>query len=473
MNRERYRKLLDYMRSHREDMMRDLCFLAAMPSVLSESSDKNEPFGSECARCLEKAAGLFSSYGFETKLMRESGYALSFYGTGKKTTGLFAHTDVVSVNEADWVLSKPFEPSERDGFLIGRGVSDNKAGVIASLYVMRALRDLGLACNSRIMTFLGSNEESGMQDIANFVRENPMPDLSFVPDTGFPLALGQRGILRFTVSSRRAFSDMIALSGGNAFNTVLALAEAKIKYSDELAAELQDLPETISVDVGETLITVTAQGLAAHASCPECGKNALLLLSRYLLTCSALPERDRAILADIADMLESCYAENWDAAYDTPAGKLTAANGIVRTSDGRPELTFDVRFGPLCEEEMLGKIQTYFAEKDFVYLENDFTHCKISDAGKQEIQTFMDGYAAITGDAQAVPYVMGGGTYAYYLDNAYAVGYYTDRTPSTFTLPPGHGGAHQADEILPIDGLVEGAAILGELLIEVSEGEKR
>ena len=41
--------------------------------------------------------------------------------------------------------------------------------------------------------YLGTSEETGMEDARYFTAHYPAPDLSIVPDTGFPVCCAQRG----------------------------------------------------------------------------------------------------------------------------------------------------------------------------------------------------------------------------------------------------------------------------------------
>ena len=89
---------------------------------------------------------------------------------------MFAHADVVPPGD-NWLFTSPFEPIEKDGFLIGRGVYDNKAGIMMALYAAKAIDLLNIPFHSRLLIFTGSNEESGMKDIQAFAENENMPDI--------------------------------------------------------------------------------------------------------------------------------------------------------------------------------------------------------------------------------------------------------------------------------------------------------
>src|ERR1700728_3620985 len=65
------------------------------------------------------------------------------------------HFDVVPVG-GDWTVD-PFAAEIRDGKLYGRGVSDQKAGIAASIFAVEAIRRAGLR-------LLGTVEQSGSVD---------------------------------------------------------------------------------------------------------------------------------------------------------------------------------------------------------------------------------------------------------------------------------------------------------------------
>ena len=160
-------KIHNYVQEHTREIIDTLKELVRIPSVRG-AAEKHAPFGKECARMLEHIRDLYDKNGFKTELNRDGGYLLSYFGKGEKSLGLFAHSDVVRVSD-DWVHTKPFEPIEKDGYIIGRGAWDDKAAVVISLYCAKMLSELNIPFDSRLVMFTGSNEETGMEDMDNYL----------------------------------------------------------------------------------------------------------------------------------------------------------------------------------------------------------------------------------------------------------------------------------------------------------------
>ena len=129
-------RILDYW----DDIVRDLGAIVAIPSVCG-APDGIYPYGKEPARALDKALELAQGYGLKVK--NSDYYAIhAEYGEGDENAVVMAHLDVVPAGEG-WV-SDPFTLSERDGFLYGRGVLDNKGPAVIALHCLRALKDAGI-----------------------------------------------------------------------------------------------------------------------------------------------------------------------------------------------------------------------------------------------------------------------------------------------------------------------------------------
>ena len=459
-----------YLAAHREEIVQTLMGLIRIPSVKSEP-EPHAPFGENCAAALEAAHKLYEREGLETK--KTDSYALASYGSGTHTLGVFAHADVVPVNAADWTVCAPFEPVVRDGFVYGRGSDDNKSGVVASLYAVKMLRELGLPFDGKLLLYTGSNEESGMADMAEFVNNEPMPDISLVPDGGYPFSYGEKSILRLYLTSKTAFREILDVTGGKAANMVLDRADARIIDKPELFDELNRIAaadDRITVDKADDGITVTAKGVASHAAHPEDAVNALGILAEVLEKCQHLCEHDRAIFGRVSALLADCNGASLGVPLTDPVfGALTAANGVVRTESGKPSLSFDVRFGSAATcEEVLAKLKQHTSD-DWKAENIRATDGFLLDVNGEAPKRILEVYRTVSGQRDAVPFLMGGGTYARHLKNAYSVGtaaWYKCKSP---VLPKGHGGAHQSDEFLCIDAFLEAIKILTATIVECGE----
>ncbi|ODH45308.1 hypothetical protein ACO22_00186 [Paracoccidioides brasiliensis] len=89
-----------------------------------------------------------------------------------KTLLFYGHYDVVGAdtNHLKW-NSDPFQLTSVNGFLYGRGVSDNKGPVLAALYAAAELsQKKALSCN--VVFLIEGEEESGSQGFANTVKKH-------------------------------------------------------------------------------------------------------------------------------------------------------------------------------------------------------------------------------------------------------------------------------------------------------------
>jgi len=78
------------------------------------------------------------------------------YGRGERALYFHGHYDVVPAQSAE-----QFQPVRKEHFLFGRGSCDMKGGIVAMLYAIRALKEIGAELNGRIVVTLVPNEETG------------------------------------------------------------------------------------------------------------------------------------------------------------------------------------------------------------------------------------------------------------------------------------------------------------------------
>ncbi len=109
----------------------------------------------------------------DVQILRVEGGAPAVVGRipappGKPTVLLYAHHDVQPTgNESKWQTA-PFEPTEQDGRLYGRGAADDKAGVAAHLAAVRAF---GERPPVGVTLFIEGEEECGSPTLEAFLHQ--------------------------------------------------------------------------------------------------------------------------------------------------------------------------------------------------------------------------------------------------------------------------------------------------------------
>ncbi|MEY4409777.1 MAG: hypothetical protein RLZ99_250 [Actinomycetota bacterium] len=100
---------------------------------------------------------------------------------------LYAHHDVQPPGDSALWETDPFTATLKGDRLFGRGVSDDKSGIITHLYAIRALKSLAEEIDLGVSIFIEGEEEAGSDSFENFLAENRSDlaaDLIIVADSG-------------------------------------------------------------------------------------------------------------------------------------------------------------------------------------------------------------------------------------------------------------------------------------------------
>lgn len=174
-------KIEAYISANRAAIVEDLKTLVRIRSV-SENGSGDKPFGEGCAKVLSRAVEMAHEKGL-TAQSHGGYYGTVTWGEGDKTIGIFSHLDVVP--EGNGWQYDPYNPVEKDGYLIGRGATDNKSAAVLGMHVMKCLESLDVPFRSKVSLFMGCSEETGMDDIARYVQGQPC---LISPCAGYPIS---------------------------------------------------------------------------------------------------------------------------------------------------------------------------------------------------------------------------------------------------------------------------------------------
>ena len=124
-------------------------------------------------RSVAATAELFESAGLQTRVVKAVGGLPAVIARrpapeGRPTVLLYAHHDVQPEGDPDLWRSPPYEPTERDGRLYGRGAADDKAGIAAHLAAILAHGD---DLPVGVTVFVEGEEESGSASLPVLLRE--------------------------------------------------------------------------------------------------------------------------------------------------------------------------------------------------------------------------------------------------------------------------------------------------------------
>ena len=147
-------------------------------------------------KCQEKVAEVAERFGFEWRIAGK-GRVVVVTPKGcseKPKLGIITHIDTVPFDPKEWKYSPLGEIV--DGRMYGRGVIDDKAAVIHSLYAMHELEG---RIEPSWQLIIGSSEEGEWVDMAEYLKENPvLPEFSFTAD-GDGIQNGCRGTLNISL----------------------------------------------------------------------------------------------------------------------------------------------------------------------------------------------------------------------------------------------------------------------------------
>ncbi len=226
---------LEYAHTHQEQFLDELKEFIRIPSVSTDVLAKPD-----MQKAAHWVANKLTSLGIENvSIMPTSGHPVVYgeylqAGKDKPIILVYGHYDVQPAEPLELWHSPAFEPTQVGENLFGRGASDMKGQIAASLQAIEAISKTGgLPINLKFL--IEGEEEIGSPNLEPFIRENAnllSCDLVVNPDTGMiaadvpTITYGLRGLAYFELRVYGANSDLHSgLFGGAVHNPAQVLCE--------------------------------------------------------------------------------------------------------------------------------------------------------------------------------------------------------------------------------------------------------
>jgi acetylornithine deacetylase/succinyl-diaminopimelate desuccinylase-like protein len=226
---------LSYAQENKDQILDELIEFVSIPSVSTDPEKKTE-----MQRAAQWVANQMHSLGFENvKILPTARHPVVYgeslkAGSDKPTVLIYGHYDVQPAEPLELWGTPPFEPTKHGENLYGRGASDMKGQVVASLKAVEAYAHTGdLPINVKFI--IEGEEEIGSPSLEKFLTENKdmlSSDFAINPDTGMigadtpTITYGLRGLAYFELRVTGPEHDLHSgIFGGAVHNPAQALCE--------------------------------------------------------------------------------------------------------------------------------------------------------------------------------------------------------------------------------------------------------
>lgn len=228
-------KAVDYAHQNHARFLEELKAIVSIPSISTSPEHK-----ADVARAAEWTADHLRALDMQKVQVMSTGGHPAVYGEWLKagkdrpTVMIYGHYDVQPVDPIDLWETSPFEATVRGDHLYGRGTSDMKGQMVASIKAVESIvRTGGLPVN--IKWLIEGEEEIGSEHLDEFIKSHKdllACDFCLNPDAGMiaadkpTITYGLRGLMYAEVRVYGPNRDLHSgLFGGTVHNPAQALIE--------------------------------------------------------------------------------------------------------------------------------------------------------------------------------------------------------------------------------------------------------
>ena len=444
-----------YLADNWEQVLSDMERLIAVPSFEElEKAAPGAPYGPGPRESLSVALDIAQGYGFEAHdVDGYIGYADANGASGQQL-GIIGHTDVVPAGPG-WHF-EPYALTRKDGYLLGRGTSDDKAPILLALHAAKFWMDeaarQGATLPHGIRILFGASEETTHVRRCVLSRSaSTTPRSCSRPMPISRLRYGESGCcVGVLESARLEDGSIVEIAGGTAANAVPGLAHAAVRLPEGAAVPVSGDPRIAVSPAGDGLVKIEVHGKSAHASTPELGESAIAILVGFLLENGLGNDGERTFLKLERDLLSVTDGSGVGIqASDEHFGPLTAVGGVIGMEGNRITQTLDCRYPTTTTAGAITQQMTKVAAQigaEYVAKQDKIPF--LMNPESPAVSALMTAYNDVTGQ-DAKPFVMKGGTYARLFSHAVSFG---PQFPDE-VKPAWVGGMHGPDEGVSEEGM--------------------
>jgi succinyl-diaminopimelate desuccinylase len=189
-----YQSIFSEIERQKNEMAQTLMELIRVPAIAPENNGEGE------LRKTEKLVQILEVVGFDkiehfdaederVPSKKRPNVIAYCYGENKaEKLWIISHLDVVPPGEKSlWTITKPFEPTIKEERIYGRGSEDNGQSMVASIFAVKALKNLGIRPKRTIaLAFVADEEQGSKYGIQHLLKQGlfKKDDLIVVPDGG-------------------------------------------------------------------------------------------------------------------------------------------------------------------------------------------------------------------------------------------------------------------------------------------------
>ncbi|MCG9627220.1 Sapep family Mn(2+)-dependent dipeptidase [Vibrio mediterranei] len=450
-----------------DEFINDLAGLIAIPSVRDMTTRKdNAPFGQPIRDAFDYLIQFAEREGLDVR--DHQGYALDIsIGEGEKEIGILHHVDVVAAGNSSLWKTPPFELRQQRDLLFGRGVTDNKGPLLASLYILKLFKQFQVPLTHRVRVIIGGAEETTWECVEHYFNHNPQPDLGFSPDGDFPIVNGEKGILyaellrEFPAQSDSGSCQIVQMNSQRDRTSTCYQLEILLsgQQAEQVAHRFVSVAE---ISKQKELVRVVLTTPWEKSRNPHRVPNCMDAFVAVMREVDGLDENSQQLV----DLLDRCFADSIDgkklglAHLDEEMGSTSCCVSAINFSQCKLTLDFDFRFPKgLDLNDIRTQLQCLSQKHGVSIKEQQYLPLSYLSPESDLIQAMGKAYFDVTG-MEAQCFSKGAASYARALTNGVAFG------P---TFPGDVTHVHESNEQLSLESLRKAITIYVKILISLQE----